>query len=734
MAFVNQYPGTCHARHCRKSIPANGGLRTKVDGRWVCWCRECCPERAVSSVRPPERTELTADGHLYMPYTLFQANEDLVRAIPGARWDGATKSRTVSLDMGDRMRLLEICDQLKIQVHPSLQVQVTEQVRDASSAGLYPFQVIGVQFLSNKRKALLADDMGLGKTVQILKALLPKGRHLAIVPKGLKYNWLDEAKRWRPDLTATVLDDGFRWPEPNELLIVHYEQLPDNLLLPPKRGKREAWAVYEPKLTEFRRLLVTANPVMKEVTVVVDEAHRVKSPDAKRSLKVREICAQAERVYAATGTPLFNRQEDLYWMLDNLTMQYEVFGGWRNYCRLFNATKTGYNGSLEWGMPTPEVPERLRRVMLRRKREEVLPDLPKKTYTTMVVPLEGMEGKRIKKILDDLDADFGTMVEVGDRLPPFSSFSEVREKIARSRIPAMLEYVEECEEQEVPLIVASAHLAPMDALIGRDGWAVITGDTPAKDRQDIVRAFQSGHLKGVGLTIQAGGVGLTLTRAWKLLAVDMDWVPSNNAQVEDRICRIGQKADKVEIIRMVSDHPLDKHVHWLLVWKQSLIEQAVEQRFAAVPRKPVMTVTTATGESAEQYEERMKRFREAAEAFEREQEGKKAEQDRIRGKEKAPIILERERSKAADSGRVVLPLTPERIDVVRRAFRFMLGVCDGAVQRDGQGFNKPDAVVAHLLLSAGLETDTEVEASFLMLTRYNRQLKKDYPLLFGEKK
>jgi hypothetical protein len=60
----------------------------------------------------------------------------------------------------------------------------------------------------------------------------------------------------------------------------------------------------------------------------------------------------------------------------------------------------------------------------------------------------------------------------------------------------------------------------------------------------------------------------------------------------------------------------------------------------------------------------------------------------------------------------------------------MLGVCDGAHQRDGQGFNKPDAVVAHCLLTAGLETDQELEAGFMILSRYHRQLKDRFPLIF----
>src|SRR5262245_21495662 len=166
--------------------------------------------------------------------------------------------------------------------------------------------------------------------------------------------------------------------------------------------------------------------------------------------------------------------------------------------------------------------------MLRRRREEALPQLPAKQYRTVVVGLDRLLGRD----LDRLWEEWGRWFVARDELPPFEHFSEVRERLARSRIPAMLELVQEYEEQDVPLVVFSAHRAPVEALRGREGWAVITGETPPAERQAAVEAFQAGRLKGMGLTIQAGGTGLTLTHAWAALLVDLDWAPANNAQAE----------------------------------------------------------------------------------------------------------------------------------------------------------------------------------------------------------
>jgi SNF2 family DNA or RNA helicase len=80
----------------------------------------------------------------------------------------------------------------------------------------------------------------------------------------------------------------------------------------------------------------------------------------------------------------------------------------------------------------------------------------------------------------------------------------------------------------------------------------------------------------VGLTFLAGGTGLTLTHAWAALFVDLDWVPANNVQAEDRLARIGQRASKVEIIRLVSDHALDRRVLQVVDRKMELIQKAVE--------------------------------------------------------------------------------------------------------------------------------------------------------------
>ena len=724
--FPNRYAGKCNNPTCKVHVGAQQGFTQKINGRYVVWCKECVPEQIKSSIS----RVLTTDGKIICGYE--PQNLDLIRSIPGARWDNTNKWWNVSLDMADRRRLLEVAEKIGLEIPQALRtIEVTEEAQNATNAGLYPFQVEGVNFLAHKNKAILGDEMGLGKTVQSLMGIpTVLGAALVICRAGLKYNWLDEVKKWRPDLTPVVLNGhgSFRWPEIGEVVIINNDILPEEFNTP-KKNKNEPMEKYWERLAVYRKSLKERHRQASYVNLIIDEAHDYKNHDAARSRKVKEFVKLAYKMTALTGSPLTNRPEDLWGVLSVMGLAKEVFGTWERYQTLFNARTVLVRGrgrlvnKIEWGKPQPIVPELLRRVMLRRLRAEVLPDLPPKTYTNLLV---GNTDPSLKKALNDLWEVWGTAIEIDGQLPPFEQFSAIRARLAQSRIPAMLEYVENAEEQEVPLVVFSAHLAPLDALLGRPGWAVINGVTSSEKRQEIVRAFQAGHLKGVGVSIRAGGVGINLTHAWKALFVDLDWTPAANWQAEDRLDRIGQKSTKVEIIRMVSDHPLDIHIQNMLVDKIDTIVKAIDLAIAGekIEAKPA----GQKDETQEEFHARMERVIERAEADAAKRKIQAEADLKTVAKGKVGAIHGREKAR---SKKVMLPLTPERIQAVRNSFKYMLSVCDGAKELDGVGFNKPDAVVAHWLLSAGLEDDMELESAQLILSRYHRQLGESFPVLFN---
>lgn len=557
--ILTKYAGPCC--NCNDHVPAEGrdrGFALKENGTWNRYCRACVP------VKFDEKRELTVDGKIFMPFERSSLN--LLRSIPGAWFNRNEVCWEVSLKEEDRFRLLEVAEQLQLNIPEELKVE-NEQKIFAEDSGLYGFQVQGVDWLTKGKYRLLADEMGLGKTVQTLMALPKNSKCLVVAPAAVKFNWKEEVEKWRPDLNPVVVSgsDNFRFPNAGEIVIVNYEILPKYLEPKKKTPSSKAWdvQVFWPNV-EFKNQA-------QEINLIIDEAQRVKNYKTQRSKRVRGLCMTAKSVWALTGTPLENKPQDLYGILDALQMQLQVFGGWRRFVKLMNGYQDSWGGYV-WGEPDPLVPDLLRRVMLRRKRYDVLPDLPNKTYSDVKVDLPSS----LRNYMDELWDEWGNVIKE-KRLPPFERFSEIRNKLAISRIGALIDLVEDHEDEDVPLVVFSAHVEPLNQLAERDGWEKITGATSAERRQQIVNEFQAGNLKGVAVSIKAGGVGLTLTRAWKAIFVDLDWVPGANQQAEDRICRIGQESQKVEIVRMVSNHVMDLHVLELIHLKNNLIEKSVEK-------------------------------------------------------------------------------------------------------------------------------------------------------------
>ena len=409
-----------------------------------------------------------------------------------------------------------------------------------SDAVLYPFQRTGVAFLRAHARCLLADDMGLGKTIQVLKALPPRAATIVVCPSVVKSAWVSEVNKWRPDLTPVLSKKktDVRLPASGEVVILNYELLPED------------WAGDR-----------------RPTAIVFDEAHYLKNSKALRTKRAKRLAKYCERVWLLTGTPLMNKPVELWNVLQVAKVATVAFGTWRNFCRLFQA----YPGQwgLEWGEPLPEAAESFYKVSLRRRKVDVLRDLPGKSYK--VHPVKLKRGTLKKADYDPATFGAGDWTLGGD----IAQFSELYAKLSFAKIPAMLEIVEQYEDTDTPLVVFSQHRAPVEVLADREGWAVITGDVPQQRRANIIEDFQAGKLLGIACTIQAAATGITLTHASNMLFVSRSFTPAVNAQAEDRINRIGQD-NACQYTHIVSDHPLDERIEEILGYKQSLVDTVIE--------------------------------------------------------------------------------------------------------------------------------------------------------------
>jgi SNF2 family DNA or RNA helicase len=518
-----------------------------------------------------ETRRLTKDGEIHLPSANYNPDDyALMRVMPGAHYSGISRCWKVSIAPEDRMRVLELAKQLNLEIDPSLEnVPHTPQALEALKKGLYPFQIEGVQWLSSQSKGgILGDEMGLGKTVQSLLALDKKDATIVICPSSLKYNWVAECKKWRPDLKAYVCQGKhmFGLPFNGEVLVINYEMLPDWLYTESTLPGHPKPPVKIPDGLENR---------LKNLVVILDEAHGLSNNDTKKHDKIFALTRLVRKVFALTGTCLLNRPNQLLGVLSATNLVHRSFESLASFHDNFRARaeNRGSYVRFQYGTPSPESPGLLRRVMLRRTRQQVIPELPKKTYQVLGI---GQASAALSGKMDDIWLRF--LREVDDLeggLPPFEEMSRVRAEMARSRVPAALEYCDMCEENGIPLVVASAHRSPLDAISERKGWKSITGETPPRKRQQIVNEFQAGKLKGLGISIRAAGLGITLTYGWLMLMVDLEWTPALNRQCEDRLLRIGQN-QPVQIVQMVGDHPLERHLHRLLGCKEELIRCSVE--------------------------------------------------------------------------------------------------------------------------------------------------------------
>lgn len=742
-ALRNKYNGKCRGCGAKLTPGVGWAVMTNGDRRWSSWCDDLshAPSAVVQEIKAKATKlvdttpdKLHANGVLVMAYNATKI--PVVRTIPGRRWDPATKTTTVSVSDDDLAETVKICRDLQVEIAPELlaRLDAIAALRDSGFVKLdgfksvkghelRPFQRVGVDWMRQKTQPmLLGDDMGLGKTAQVLLSLPVGTGTVVVAPNAVKYNWRTEAQNWRPDLVVTMLEgrDSFRWPESNEIVVTGFAILPN--LVMKKENK------YTIEGGDQHAVDLLANPPTA-FSFVVDEVHRAKNSRTLRGVRCRALAKLASRVVGMTGTPLANRPPDLWGTLMAINAERDTFRSWTNFVEVFDGIKDKYG--YQWGMPKAVVPNILERVMLRRRKNEVARELPPKTYTEIIVPLSDND------LIRDLDEMMGEVDLESNCLPDLQDFSRIRAALATSRAPVVIELLEDYEESDEAVVVFSAHKEVLRRIAeAKPDFAIITGETSAQRRNEIVDAFQAGQYKGLLCTIQAAGVGLTMTRASIELFVDLSWVPADNWQAEDRVCRIGQNASSVQIVRLSSNHPLDQHVHKLLCWKQELIANSIDAesiKFAPTPQIDTASIAQVLA-SAEA--ELAKELRDAdIDAAIAEGSNDPATKRLVARRKLTRHGATLRGRYTEESGKETFP---EVTDELRIEIAFALGalssVCDGAVEKDGVGFNSPDAKISKWFIEvSGLTEDEDVLAALGLVYKYKRQLggAECYPAIYG---
>lgn len=729
--------------NCGTFVAANEG--TLQGPPWKVFCQTCLP-RPTEQTNPAILFDVDAIGIFVKPTAFLKNGFYTYKAAcdaVGAAFDGNKRcNRVTEKQVAPLVETLRKDFPLKIT--DAVRQTVTQAIEEAEEArkeaqkrtaevdailaerghALYGFQKAGVDWLAPLNSALLADDMGLGKTIQTLCAV-ENAPILVVCPKVAKTVWRDEVNTWRPDLTPTVLEgrNSFRWPTQGEVVITNYDILPD------MTGEE-------------------IDAIPEGCVFIADEAHVLTGKTTKRSRRCEIIAehvkAKGGKSWALTATPLMDRPPQLWRLLQVFGLTEEAFGTKGQFNKAFGAVFNGYGW--DWGTPEPWAADRLERVMLRRRKVDVLEDLPGKTYKT--VTIDTIDKKTIK-VLDELEKFLGgakglTVEKIKRALANadgFEMISKARAALATAKAQHVVGLIEEYEEAGEPVIVFSAHRNPVLTLGKREGWAIITGDTPTDMRNQIKDDFQAGKLKGIAATIKAAGVALTLTRACNAIFIDKEWTPKLNEQAEDRIYRIGQDRGVV-ITSLVANHPLDSRLHEILATKNQMVNATIEAAAKGKDFKVEKVEVDLSSDTVDTGAEDAFKAKLAQLATETDaklaEEAKKKEEERKRkeAEKRDPKLRMRRqgltvsRRRAAKKGIEVegTPRKPanEREIWAANALVALAGLDpDKAAEKNGVGFNKGDGSIGHYLASQvqgeGL-TNGEWQIAIMTCSKYWRQV------------
>ena len=406
--------------------------------------------------------------------------------------------------------------------------------------------------------------MGLGKTRQTivsLRHLTPGGPRLVVCPASVKRNWAREIDVVSPDSPVLIIEGSAPVAPTGEWVIVNYDILGRHI----DALQRVPWAA-----------------------LVFDEAHYLKNHTSTRSKHARQLTLNAAAavpglaVQLLTGTPLTSRPRDLFVLLQlaahPLGRSFLAFA--KRYCA---AEKGEYGWKTGGASNIEELTVQLHGVMLRRTKDDVLALPPKlRTWIPVEVP-PGTGSRAVRKVFELLAGKHQRPpaprdIELRKRGKLLAFLVEARQALAVAKTNATLDFVRGAIDQGQKVIVFSCFDDPIQKLAAELGPAavVVTGKTPSDRRQPLVDRFQQeADVRVFVANIVAGGTGLNLTAATQVVFNDLDWVPANHWQAEDRAYRIGQ-TQTVNVTYFVARDTIDDFVQAVLENKAALINAIVE--------------------------------------------------------------------------------------------------------------------------------------------------------------
>ena len=456
---------------------------------------------------------------------------------------------------------------------------------------LLPYQERGAIFAACRGRVVLADDMGLGKTVQALAAteMLRRRRGiqrvLVVAPASVKYQWKTEIEKFS-GLSAQVIEG----------------------LLPRRRELYASPQFYN--LSSYELVLKDVR-YMHELApdlIILDEAQRIRNWTTATARTIKQL--KSRYAFVLTGTPLENKLEELFSVV-------EFIDGRRlgPAFRFLHEHRTeDENGKLIGYRGLDRIHNQLEPILLRRTREEVLKDLPKRTDQILHVALTPQQAEPYWEQNDILAALMrkwerqGWLSEIDQkrvlcclqnmRMLCNSTFLFDKETNHSPKLAEFREIVRELAIEEGRKVVVFSEYERMTHLAGQEleklgiGFVSLHGGVPSRNRGALMEKFRRDADCRVFLSTDAGGVGLNLQAASAVVNFEPPWNPARLEQRIGRVHRLGQ-AHPVHVVHLLTKDSIEERVWETLKLKKSLFAGVFdsptgEVSFAALGRKSVL--------------------------------------------------------------------------------------------------------------------------------------------------
>lgn len=523
----------------------------------------------------------------------FNKYKNAIRGLASREWDRGINAWKIALHDFDILisdckkfqlneidvsfELKQLMDQFRVYVQSYIDITNKTETDYPIENGILKGDPMGHQKVANeffiKRVfALNGSQMGTGKTFPALitaRSLLEKSEIkncLIVCPSTVKYNWVKEIEKFLEYCSYSVIEGSERKREP-----LYYD---DSFF----------------KIVNFELIRQDYKNVCYDAVfdcIIVDEAHRLKTQSSLQSKAIRHFGKKAKYRFGITGTPIHNRLQDLFAILEFIKPGY--LGNYHHF-KMRHAV-IGYWGQIEGYRNLPEVHEKLKSIMIRKKKEDVLKDLPPKIYKDIRLTMKKKQLDLYKKIKNETILDVDGNPQQGQVLTKMIRLREVcdtcelidPENKESVKLTELKELLTNLVEDGNKVVVFSQWLR-MIKIISKNikqPHAILSGEIQVSGgfREEIIQRFRESETTNILLMTTAGGEGINLQCANYIIFVDLPFNPQMILQIEDRLHRKGQ-INKVTIIRLIIKDAIEDRVLEILKEKMELATRIVDGEYS----------------------------------------------------------------------------------------------------------------------------------------------------------